>query len=61
MNNDCYKCEDRTVEPNCHITCEKYAEFLKKNQKRQEICRYDRDCYTSMYGRNRRKYRKSMR
>lgn len=23
----CYKCEDRTVEPNCHMTCEKYAKL----------------------------------
>ncbi len=24
----CKGCEDRTVEPNCHVTCERYLEAL---------------------------------
>ena len=29
----CYKCDNRTVEPNCHTTCEEYLEEVNKNEK----------------------------
>lgn len=40
VQSPCYGCKDRTIEPNCHAACEKYAQFKKdyaaanKNEKR---------------------------
>lgn len=38
-NNPCIDCKDRTVEPNCHTTCEKYAVQREENKKRKEYLR----------------------
>lgn len=35
----CKDCTDRVVEPNCHMTCEKYKEFTNKQQHRKELIR----------------------
>lgn len=29
-------CNDRCVEPNCHMTCEKYAAYRAENERRKE-------------------------
>ena len=31
----CKGCNDRTVEPNCHMTCETY---LEQKEKQKEVC-----------------------
>lgn len=33
----CYQCENRCVEPNCHMTCEKYLEEVKQNNRKNAI------------------------
>lgn len=35
----CYKCEDR--HPLCHSDCEKYLDFVKKNEERKKQMRKD--------------------
>lgn len=47
--NCCYQCEDR--EPNCHSSCDRYAEYLKKiekikKKKQKEHVGYNFDPYT---------------
>lgn len=36
----CYNCPDRTIEPNCHTTCERYLkdkkELFERNEKARE-------------------------
>ena len=32
----CQGCEDRTVEPNCHMTCEKFLKYDAMNKKLQK-------------------------
>lgn len=41
----CKNCKDRTVEPNCHITCQKYIEFKKKRDKDLETIRISKQKY----------------
>lgn len=37
-NSPCKDCKDRTVEPNCHTTCEKYLEAKAlHDEKKQRI------------------------
>lgn len=33
----CYKCSERTAEPNCHMTCEKHLKEQKENEKKKEF------------------------
>ena len=37
----CKGCERRTVRPNCHATCEQYAEFVKNLDKDKRQLRED--------------------
>lgn len=32
----CKDCKERTVEPNCHMTCQRYLESVKEHKKRVE-------------------------
>lgn len=34
--NACFKCTERTVEPNCHSTCERYLAELEANEKAKQ-------------------------
>ena len=36
-NAPCKGCKDRTVEPNCHMTCDKYLEFVAGKHKEQNV------------------------
>ena len=33
----CLGCEDRTIEPNCHMRCEKYIEFQEEMKRANEV------------------------
>ena len=33
MNFPCKNCKDRTIEPNCHMTCEKYKQAKEESAK----------------------------
>lgn len=35
-NAPCKGCKDRVVEPNCHMACEKYLEFVKNKEEYKE-------------------------
>ena len=37
----CKGCERRTVRPNCHATCEQYAEFVRNLEKYKRKLRED--------------------
>lgn len=45
----CQGCPDRTVEPNCHMTCEGYLKRVEKNKRikelRDEATRGTREAY----------------
>lgn len=45
----CEGCPDRTIEPNCHITCEGYIFRLEKIAKLRESRRKDFDFYDFKY------------
>ena len=32
----CKGCQDRVIEPNCHITCIRYNEFVKQSEQYRE-------------------------
>ena len=42
----CQGCEDRTVEPNCHMTCEGYMFRCEQNKKKRSLRRSDSDYET---------------
>ena len=33
---NCMNCNDRCADPNCHMTCEKYAAYRAENERRKE-------------------------
>lgn len=33
----CKGCKDRTVEPNCHMTCEKYLDQIKLYEQKKAV------------------------
>jgi hypothetical protein len=37
--NCCYNCPDRTIEPNCHTSCEKYLSQKEAWEKQKEAMR----------------------
>lgn len=41
----CEGCPDRTIEPNCHITCEGYIFRLEKSERLKKLRRKDFDYY----------------
>jgi len=42
----CKDCKERTVEPNCHTTCDKYKQFCERQEKVKEAERiYKQDKY----------------
>lgn len=44
----CRNCPDRCIEPNCHITCEKYKEFLTEAKVIQEKEKRAREDYNQL-------------
>ena len=48
MNAPCKGCTARTVQPNCHTTCEKYLAFVAGREKIREIRRLDHDATTAL-------------
>ena len=43
--NPCYRCSDRTIEPNCHDTCGRYLEWVAENEKIKKERRKDFDYF----------------
>lgn len=41
----CEGCPDRTIEPNCHITCEGYIFRLEKSERLKKLRKKDFDYY----------------
>lgn len=37
VNAPCKNCKDRTIEPNCHMSCVKYIEFTEENKRAREV------------------------
>ena len=48
MKAPCKNCPDRIPEPNCHITCEKYKEFLTEAKTVQEKEKKAREEYNRL-------------
>lgn len=44
MNAPCKGCPDRVVEPNCHMTCERYKEFQAYRQAIIDSRRDEQEC-----------------
>lgn len=42
-NAPCKDCPDRVVEPNCHMTCEKYIAFQEMCRERIKAREYERE------------------
>lgn len=53
----CKDCQDR--HPNCHSTCEKYAEFKAENERRKAAIAKDKDMNYFMYEEKRASRRKA--
>ena len=45
----CKGCPDRTVEPNCHTTCEYHLKRVKTKQRENEARRAEQNRYVNMY------------
>lgn len=41
----CYGCSERTIEPNCHDTCERHHKWLAGNEKINKARRKDFEYY----------------
>ena len=43
--NPCYRCPERTVEPNCHDACGRYLEWVAENENIKKERRKDFNYY----------------
>lgn len=54
--NCCYNCPDRTVEPNCHTSCEKYLSQKAEGEKKKAEIAEQRDLSWGLTAQRKRLY-----
>ena len=46
----CYKCEKRTVEPNCHMTCKDHLDEVAEKREENKARSKALNSYASLFG-----------